>query len=99
MSFQGLLFLSAWMFAVGVFGILSRRHGVAVLLSVELLFNGVGLALVSFAWAYGVLASASLAFIGIAVTVAEVAVGLAIFLLLARLRGTVALDELTDLRG
>lgn len=99
MSFEGLLGLSAWMIAVGVFGILSRRHAVAVLLSIELLFNGVGLALVTFAWAYGILASASLALIGIAVTVAEVAVGLAIFLLVTRLRHTVALDELTKLQG
>lgn len=99
MSFRGLLFLSAWMFATGIFGILSRRHVVALVLSIELLFNGANLALLSFAWAYGVLSAASLAFLGIAVTVAEVAVGLAIFLLVVRLSGTAAADELAGLRG
>jgi len=99
MSFQALLFLSAWMFATGIFGLLSRRHVVALLLSIELLFNGANLALLTFAWAYGVLSAASLAFLGIAVTVAEVAVGLAIFLLVVRLKGKAAADELKQLAG
>ncbi len=99
MSFRALLFLSAWMFATGIFGVLSRRHVVALLLSIELLFNGVNLALLTFAWAYGALSAASLAFLGIAVTVAEVAVGLAIFLLVVRLTGKAAADELKQLAG
>lgn len=99
MNFRALLFLSAWMFGVGIFGVLSRRHVVSLLLSIELLFNGANLALLSFAWAYGVLSAASLAFLGIAVTVAEVAVGLALFLLVVRLSGTPAADELRRLAG
>jgi NADH-quinone oxidoreductase subunit K len=94
-----LLVLSFAMFAVGTFGVLARRHVIAVLLSIELMFNAANLAIVSAAWAHGLLHGVVVVFFAIAVTVAEVAVGLALFVLAHRLRGTNQLDDLNTLRG
>lgn len=99
MTLPRLLLLAFAMFAIGTFGVLVRRHVIAVLLSVELMFNAANLALVSAAWAHGALQGVAVVFFAIAVTVAEVAVGLALFVLAHRLRGTNRLDDLDALRG
>ena len=99
MTFASLLVVSFAMFAIGVFGVLARRHVIAVLLAVELMFNAVNLAVISAAWAHGWLQGVVLVFFTIAVTVAEVAVGLALFLLAHRVRRTTTLDDLSALRG
>ncbi len=99
MTLERLLLLSFAMFSIGVFGVLARRHVIAVLLAVELMFNAVNLAVVSAAWSRGSLHGVVLVFFGIAITVAEVAVGLALFLLANRVRKTTALDDLSTLRG
>ncbi len=94
-----LLLLSFAVFSVGVFGVLARRHAIAVLLSLELMFNAANLAILSVAWARGLAQGTVLVLFGIAVTVAEVAVGLALFLLAERVRRTATLDDLSLLRG
>lgn len=99
MSLARLLLLAFGVFSIGLFGVLARRHVIAVLLSIELMFNAANLAIVSVAWANGWLAGIVLVFFGIAVTVAEVAVGLALFLVAERIRSTTALDDLSSLRG
>jgi len=99
MTLARLLLLSFVVFSIGTFGVLARRHVIAVLLSIELMFNAVNLAILSVAWAYGWLAGVLLVLFGIAVTVAEVAVGLALFLLAERVRQTTVLDDLDRLRG
>ena len=99
MTLTRLLLLSFVVFSIGLFGVLARRHVIAVLLSVELMFNAVNLAILSVAWANGWLAGVLLVLFGISITVAEVAVGLALFLLAERVRRTVVLDELDTLRG
>ena len=47
MFFERLLVLSAVLFCIGLYGVLSRRHVIAILISVELMFNAVNLALVA----------------------------------------------------
>jgi NADH-quinone oxidoreductase subunit K len=94
-----LLVLSFLLFSIGLYGTLARRHLVGVLLSLELMFNAGNLAAVSIAWSYGRLPGVLLALFGIAVTVAEVALGLALFLLAERVRGTTVPDDLSALRG
>ena len=93
-----LLVLSFLVFSVGLYGVLARRHLIGILLSLELMFNAANLAAVSVAWAYGRLTGVLLALFGIAVTVAEVAVGLALFLLADRIRRTTTADDLSLLR-
>lgn len=99
MTLERLLLLSFAMFSIGVFGVLARRHVIAVLLSVELMFNAVNLAVVAAAWSRGSLNGVVLVFFGIAITVAEIAVGLALVLLANRVRKTTTLDDLSTLRG
>ncbi len=94
-----LLLLSFLVFSVGLFGVLARRHVIAVLLSLELMFNAANLAILSVAWAHGWVAGVVLVLFGIAITVAEVAVGLALFLLAERIRRTTTLDDFSLLRG
>lgn len=90
-----LLVLSFLLFSIGLYGVLARRHLVGLLLSLELMFNAGNLAAVAVAWAYGRLAGVLLALFGIAVTVAEVALGLSLFLLADRIRRTTTPDDLS----
>ena len=99
MTLPSLLLVAAGLFAIGLFGLLARRHAIGVLLSIELMFNAVNLAIVSIAWSRGLLAGVVLVLFGIAITVAEAAVGLALVLLAARVRRTAVLDDLRDLSG
>jgi NADH-quinone oxidoreductase subunit K len=94
-----LLVLAAAVLAIGLYGVLSRRHLIGVLLSIELMFNAVNLAIVSIAWSRGLLAGVVLVLFGIAITVAEIAVGLALVLLASRVSKSVVLDDLSELKG
>lgn len=94
------LVLSAALFSVGLFGVLSRRNGVAILLGVELMLNAVNINLVSF-WRYGdptAMAGQVFAIIVFAVAAAEVAVGLALVISVYRQRNTVIANDLDMLK-
>src|SRR5919109_502081 len=80
------LFLSAFLFCVGIYGVLARRNGVLVLMSVELMLNAVNLNLVAFAAKLGNVAGQVFALFVITIAAAEVGVGLAIVLLIYRNR-------------
>jgi len=99
MTLERMLILSFLVFSIGLFGVLARRHVIGLLLSLELMFNAVNLAILSVAWSQGWLSGAILVLFGIAITVAEVAVGLSLFLLAERIRKTTCLDDLSELRG
>jgi NADH-quinone oxidoreductase subunit K len=99
MTLGNLLVVAAAVFAIGLFGALARRHAIGVLLSIELMFNAVNLAVVAIAWSRGLLAGVVLVLFGIAITVAEIAVGLALVLLASRVAKSVILDDLSDLKG
>jgi NADH:ubiquinone oxidoreductase subunit K len=99
MTVANLLLVAAGVFAIGLFGVLARRHAIGVLLSIELMFNAVNLAIVSIAWSRGLIAGVVLVLFGIAITVAEIAVGLALVLLASRVNKSVILDDLSELKG
>ncbi len=91
-----LLVLSAALFSIGLFGVLSRKNAIAILLGVELMLNAVNINLVSF-WRYGdfnQFAGQVFAIIVFAVAAAEVAVGLALVISVYRQRNTVIADDL-----
>lgn len=98
-----LLTVSALLFGIGVFGLLARRNAIAMLMSVELMFNGVNVALVSFArFGYNdiqPLSGMAFALFVITVAAAEVAVAVALLLLAYRRHNTVQADELNELSG
>jgi NAD(P)H-quinone oxidoreductase subunit 4L len=93
------LLLSAFLFCVGIYGVLARRNGVLVLMSVELMLNAVNLNLVAFAAKLGNVAGQVFALFVITIAAAEVGVGLAIVLLIYRNRVGVNLDEIDLMKG
>ena len=99
MPLQAYLLLGALVFAIGLFGVLTRRNAVGILLGIELMLNAVNINLVAFARFHGDVAGLVFALFTIAITVAEVAVGLAIVIVIFRVRRTVEADHLDLLRG
>jgi NAD(P)H-quinone oxidoreductase subunit 4L len=96
------LLLGAVLFSIGVYGVLARKNGVLVLMSIELILNAVNINLLAF----GAMAGDQAAITGqvfalfiITVAAAEVGVGLAIVLLIYRNRTTVDLDEVDLMKG
>ena len=92
------LFFSAALFSIGVYGVLARRNGVLVLMSIELMLNAVNINLVAFSQALGSLAGQVFALFVIAVAAAEVGIGLAIVILIYRNRETINVDEVNLLK-
>ena len=99
MGLNAYLTLAALVFAIGLFGVLTRRNAVGILLGIELMFNAVNINLVAFARFHGDLAGVIFTLFTISITVAEVAVGLAIVIVIFRVRRTVEADRLDLLRG
>ena len=93
------LALGAVLFCLGTYGVLTRRNAIAVLLSLELMFNAVNLNLVAFARFMPNLDGVVLAVFVIAVAAAEVGVGLAIVLMLFRNRRSIDIDAVDQLKG
>jgi NADH-quinone oxidoreductase subunit K len=93
------LVLAAAVFAIGLFGVLTRRNAVGILLGIELMLNAVNINLVAFARFGAGIGGFVLALFTIAITVTEIAVGLAIVIVIFRVRRTVDADHLTLLRG
>ncbi|SDN12903.1 NADH dehydrogenase subunit K [Fictibacillus solisalsi] len=90
------LVLALILFCIGLFGALTKRNAVIVLISIELMLNAVNINLVAFA-KYGVnpgLTGQIFSLFTITVAAAEAAVGLAILMALYRNRKTVNVDEM-----
>ena len=93
------LLLAAVLFCIGVYGVLSRRNGVMVLMSIELILNAVNINLVAFGTYLADSTGQAFALFIIAVAAAEVGVGLAIVLMLYRNRKSIDVDRLDHLKG
>lgn len=93
------LFFAAVLFAIGVYGVLARRNGVLVLMSIELMLNAVNVNLVAFNQflADGFAGQIFTLFV-ITVAAAEVGIGLAIVILIYRNRETINVDEINLLK-
>jgi NADH:ubiquinone oxidoreductase subunit K len=96
------LLLAAFLFCVGIYGVIARKNAVLVLMSIELILNSVNINLVALGTWRGfeqmVVASVFSLFI-IAIAAAEVGVGLAIVLLIFRNRASVALSDVAEMKG
>lgn len=94
------LLLGAALFSLGVYGVLTRRNAVMVLLSVELMLAAVNINLVAFDRLVGdeLAGGQVFALFLIAVAAAEVGIGLAIVLLIFRNRRSANVDELDLLK-
>jgi NAD(P)H-quinone oxidoreductase subunit 4L len=86
------LLLAAFLFCTGVYGVLARKNGVLVLMSVELILNSVNINLLAFGAFNNTVTGQVFALFVIAVAAAEVGVGLAIVLLIYRNRQSILTD-------
>ncbi len=99
MMLNQFLLLAAILFCMGVYGVLTRRNGVLVLMSVELILNAVNINLVAFgAFTDNVRGDVFAVFV-IAVAAAEVGVGLAMVLLMYRNRKSIDFTEVDMMKG
>ena len=92
------ILLSAFMFCVGVLGVLIRRDAIIVFMSIELMLNSVNLSLIAFSSFLGDPTGQMLVFFVMTVAAAEAAVGLAIIIALFRNKQTVNIDEINILK-
>ncbi len=93
------LILSFVLFSIGVAGVLSRRNIIIVLMSLELVFNAANISFAAFSYYLHSLNGTIFVIFSITIAAAEVAVGLAILVVVYRERKTVYVDELSELRG
>jgi len=93
------LLLAAVLFCIGVYGVLARRNGILVLMSIEIILNAVNINLVAFGALRDNVGGEVFALFVIAVAAAEVGIGLAIVLLMYRNRRSIDLTEADLLKG
>ena len=98
MTLRAVLLVATALFSIGIYGLLTRRQAVALLLSIEVMANAANLVFVAFA-RYGGAPGHPLVLFALAVTVAEVAVGLALVLLLYRRHGDTLLELASEAKG
>ncbi|HEX2719367.1 MAG TPA: NADH-quinone oxidoreductase subunit NuoK [Candidatus Deferrimicrobium sp.] len=92
------LLLSAILFGIGVVGVVARKNILIILMSVELMLNGVNVAFVAAGSYLGDAAGGIFAFMVMTVAAAEAAVGLALLIALYRLKETIDITELKVLK-
>ena len=99
MMLNNFLLLAAALFSLGVYGVLTRRNGVMVLMSVELILNAVNINLVAFGAFQDTVQGDVFAIFVIAIAAAELGVGLAMVLLMYRNRKSIDFTEVDLLKG
>ena len=99
LAVKPLLWLGCALFCVGVYGVLTRRNAIAILLSIELILNAATLNFVVFSRLHHAAQAQAFALFIIALAACEAAVGLAIVLGLYRTAKTVFADEVHLLKG
>lgn len=99
MPVNPLLCLSHALFAIGVYGLLTRRNAIGMLLAVELVLNAAALNFVLFGRMFDNVDGQAFALFIIALAACEAVAGLAIVLSLSRTAKTVNADEADLLRG
>ena len=98
MGLQAYLTLAAVVFCIGLFGVITRRNTIGILLGIELMLNAVNINLVAFGRFHDEPVGLVFTLFAICITVAEVALGLALVILLFRTRRTAIADHLDLLK-
>ena len=91
--------LSVAMFTIGAMGVLLRRNALIIFMSIELMLNAANLLFVAFARQFGDINGQIFVFFTMTVAAAEVAVGLALAVVIFRTRETVNIDEMRLMKG
>ncbi|MES1241269.1 MAG: NADH-quinone oxidoreductase subunit NuoK [Acidobacteriota bacterium] len=92
------LALSAVLFAIGAAGALTRRNGISIFLSIELMLNAGNLALIAYARQWMQHTGQIVVFFVMAVAAAEAAIGLALFIAVYRQRRTIDVNRINLMR-
>ena len=92
------LILSGILFTIGVIGALTRRNAIIVFICIEMMLNAVNLTFITLSRFLQSMDGVIFAFFVMAVAAAEAAVGLAIFVMIYRSRGTINVDEFNLLK-
>lgn len=92
------LILSGILFTIGVIGALTRRNAIIVFICIEMMLNAVNLTFITLSRFLQSMDGVIFAFFVMAVAAAEAAVGLAIFVMIYRSRGTINIDEINLLK-
>jgi NADH-quinone oxidoreductase subunit K len=92
------LIVSAVIFAIGAVGVLIRRNAIVVFMCIEMMLSAVNLTLITASHYLNSLDGVLMVFFVMTVAAAEAAVGLAIFVLLFRGRGTIKVNEINLLK-
>lgn len=92
------LLLAAALFAIGTAGVLTRRNGITIFLSIELMLNAVNLSFVAYSRLLDQLTGQLVVFFVLAVAAAEAAVGLALFIAIYRHRRTIDINRMNLMR-
>ncbi|MFQ6607433.1 MAG: NADH-quinone oxidoreductase subunit NuoK [Fidelibacterota bacterium] len=96
---EHVIILSGSLFTIGVVGVLFRRNALVIFMSIELMLNAVNLALVGFSRYYNSVDGQVFVFLVMTLAAAEVAVGLAIIVVLFRNKQTIYVDEINLMKG
>lgn len=91
--------LSAALFTIGTIGVITRRNAIIVFMCIELMLNGTNLAFIAAGNMLNSVDGMVFVFFIMTVAAAEAAIGLAIFVLIFRQRGTINVDEINLLKG
>ncbi len=97
---ENYLVLSGILFSLGVYGVLSRRNAVLVLMSIELMLNAVSINFIAFSAYLDVtqITGVIFAIFVVAVAAAEIGLALAIVLRIFRNRSSINIDEAAELK-
>ena len=98
-SIHALLLLSNALVSLGIYGMLTRRNAIGMLLSIELVLNAAALNFVLFSRAFGSVQAQAFALFIVALAACEAVVGLAIIISLSRSAKTVLADDVDLLKG
>jgi NADH-quinone oxidoreductase subunit K len=91
--------LSAAVFAIGAVGAITRKNSIVIFMSIELMLNAVNLVFISSGNAFSSMDGSIFVFFVMTVAAVEAAVGLAIFMMLFRIKGTINADEASLMKG
>jgi len=93
------LALAVILFFLGVLGVLLRKNAIVVFMSLELMFNAANLVIITFTNHFKLLDGQALVIFIMTTAAAEVAIGLALMVMIFRVKGSVDIDQMNKLKG
>ena len=93
------LILSAFMFVVGIIGVIIRKNALVVFMSLEMMFNAANLLFVAYSTYFDHLEGQLMVFFVMTVAAAEVAIGLALIVAIFKSKHSIDIDQMSKLKG